>query len=123
MKLTPCRQSPHVATDTYNVATSTISSIQYLLMFLRKTYLLPKNERLNSFIEKYLAHFNKIGGDVWSKNVCHCMHFLFFSQSGDNDTSVATNVATLVITLDITVVKRHSSIRFLWIKIKATIKY
>jgi len=37
--------SPHVATGTFNVATSTISSTWYLLMFLRKPYVLPKNEK------------------------------------------------------------------------------
>jgi hypothetical protein len=38
----------------------------------------PEIKRLNSIIEKYLGQFNKIRGDLWSKNVCHYMHFLFF---------------------------------------------
>ena len=34
----PCRQSPHVATGTFTVATSTTSSISYLWVFLKKNY-------------------------------------------------------------------------------------
>jgi len=59
-------------------------------------------KRLNSIIKKYLAQFNKIRGDLWSKNVKMSVAFFIFPQCGDNDTSVATFVSTLVITLDTT---------------------
>jgi len=41
------------------------------------------------------------------------LYFFFFYKCGDNDTSVATFVATLIKTLDTTAVERESRIKTL----------
>jgi len=64
-----------VATDTVNVATSTISSTLCLLKFLRKPYLLPEMKMLNSVIEKILG---PIKLEVTYGQKCLSLHTFFY---------------------------------------------
>jgi len=63
-------------------------------------------KRLNSIIRKYNTWPNVTKLEVtYGQKMSKCLlfhAFFIFPQCGDNDTSVATHVATLVITLDTT---------------------
>ncbi len=94
----PCRQSPHVATDSLNVATNTISYILFLWIWIicaKKAcncssvgidwnFLIPLDE----------WNVNKKCSRLQSLSWCN------FDKCGDKEAPVATFVANVSITLD-----------------------